>query len=74
MTTISDARLVSHEVIVQLIAATTTRKGLKVRAEFDGSKYPAAVQISDQELAAVPLRRHVVHPNWNYTIAPAALR
>jgi hypothetical protein len=65
--------LISHEVIVQLIAATTTRKGLQVRAEFDGSKYPAAVQISDQELAAVPLRRHVVHPSWNYTIRPAAV-
>jgi hypothetical protein len=61
--------LVSHEVIVELIAATQTRSGLKVRAELDQASYPLGVKISDRELAAVPLRRHDWHGEWNYSIA-----
>jgi hypothetical protein len=64
--------LVSHEVIVELIAATQTRSGLKVRAELDRGSYPLGVRISDRELAAVPLRRHDWHGEWNYTVVPAA--
>jgi hypothetical protein len=64
--------LVSHEVIVELIAATQTHSGLKVRAELDRGSYPLGVKISDWELAAVPLRRHGWHGEWNYTVRPAA--
>jgi hypothetical protein len=64
--------LVSHEVIVELIGATTTRSGLKVRAALDQSAYPLGVKVSDRELAAVPLRRHDWHGEWNYTVLPAA--
>ena len=64
--------LVSHEVIVELIAATQTRSGLKVRAELDRGRYPLGVRISDRELAAVPLRRHDWHGEWNYTVLPTA--
>jgi len=64
--------LVSHEVIVELIAATTTHAGLKVRAGLDRHSYPLGVKISDRELAAVPLRRHGWHGEWNYTVLPAA--
>jgi hypothetical protein len=53
--------LVSHQVIVELIAATTTRSGLKVRAELDQGRYPLGVKVSDGELAAVPLQRHDWH-------------
>jgi Rhodopirellula transposase DDE domain len=53
--------LVSHEVIVELIAATRTRPGLRVRAELDRSSYPLGVKVSGRELAAVPLRRHDWH-------------
>jgi hypothetical protein len=60
--------LVSHEVIVDLIGATTTRTGLKVRAELDRGAYPTGVKVSDAELAAVPLTRHDWHGEWNYTI------
>ncbi len=63
--------LESHEVIVQLIAATTTRTGLTVHAELDEGTYPKGVKISDQEMAALPLRRHEVHPRWNYTLRPS---
>lgn len=53
--------LISHEVILELIGATTTRSGLQVHAEFDQGAYPKGVKVSDEELAAVPLRRHGWH-------------
>jgi transposase len=62
--------LVSHEVIVNLIAATTTRKGLKVRAELDSNPYPKGVKVSDEEFAAIRLDRDDFRGEWNYTIMP----
>jgi hypothetical protein len=64
--------LTSHEVIVELIGATTTHTGLRVRAELDRGHYPLGVKVRDQELATVPLVRHDFHGEWNYTIRPAA--
>ena len=64
--------LVSHEVIVNLIGATTTRTGLTVQAERDLGTYPTKVQVSDEEMAAVHLTPHAFHGEWNYTIAPAS--
>ena len=64
--------LESHEVIVELIGATTTQAGLRVRAELDRGRYPLGVKVCDEELAAVPLARHEFHGEWNYTIQPAA--
>jgi transposase len=63
--------LISHEVILQLISATTTRTGLQVRAELDRGEYPTQVKVSDAELDAVHLTPHQFHGEWNYTIAPA---
>lgn len=62
--------LVSHQVIVNLIAATTTSTGLRVRAELDPAKYPKGVKISDKEVAAIRLERDQFHGEWNYTILP----
>jgi transposase len=62
--------LESHEVIVNSIAATTTRTGLKVHAELDDGSYPTGVEIDEAQLAAVPLLRHRFHGDWNYTIHP----
>ncbi len=64
--------LTSHEVIVQSIAATTTRTGLKVRAELDDRTYPAGVKVSDRQMDALPLTRHDWHGDWNYTLRPEA--
>jgi Rhodopirellula transposase DDE domain len=64
--------LVSHQVIVELIAATQTHTGLKVRAALDRGSYPLGVKVADRDLAAVPLRRHGWHGEWNYTVLPAA--
>ena len=61
----------SYRTIVQLIAATTTDAGLKVRAELDENKYPTAVKVSDAQLAVVNLYRHAFHGDWNYTISPS---
>jgi Rhodopirellula transposase DDE domain len=62
--------LTSHEVVVELIAATTTRTGLKVQAERDTGSYPIGVKVTAAELAALPLTGHRFHPEWNYTIGP----
>jgi hypothetical protein len=61
--------LVSHQVIVELIGATTTRTGLRVQANLDQGAYPLGVKVSDAELAAVPITPHDWHGAWNYTIA-----
>jgi len=62
--------LTTYRTVVELIAATTTRTGLKVQAALDTGYYPTGVKVSDAELAAVPLQRHEWHGEWNYTIAP----
>jgi hypothetical protein len=59
-------------VIVELIAATTTRPGLRVHAELDHGSYPLGVKVGDRELAAVPMRRHGWHGEWSDTMLPAA--
>ena len=66
--------LTSHEVIINLIANTTTRTGLSVQAELDQSEYPKGIKISDQQMRDLEeqhLRRHDWHPEWNYTFNPA---
>jgi hypothetical protein len=62
--------LTSHEVVVNLIAATTTKAGLKVHAEHDAGTYPAGTTVADAELAAIDMRPHEFHGEWNYTITP----
>jgi hypothetical protein len=62
--------LVSYEVIVQLIAATTTKRGLTVRCELDGATYETGRKVSDEALAAVNLQRDEFHGEWNYRICP----
>jgi len=62
--------LISHQVIVQLIAATTTKAGLTVRCELDPNSYPAGIKVADAQLATINLQRHDFHGEWNYTISP----
>jgi hypothetical protein len=62
--------LTSHEVVVELISATTTSTGLAVHAELDTETYPKGIKITKQQLAAVPLTRHEFHGEWNYTVHP----
>ena len=65
--------LVSHEVIINLIAGTTTRKGLKVHAELDDSLYPAGIKVSDDEFKQIHLTRNTFHGEWNYRIDPRSI-
>ena len=64
--------LVSHEVVVNLIGATTTRTGLRVRSELDTNQYPTGRIVSDQELEAIYLRKDSFHGEWNYSLLPRA--
>jgi transposase len=64
--------LTSHEVIVQSIAATTTRTGLRVHAELDTTAYETGIRIGDGQMEALPLTRHDWHGDWNYTLRPEA--
>ena len=65
--------LISHEVIINLIAATTTSTGLEVYARLDERSYPKGIMVSDTELAAVNLQGHEFHPEWNYVISPSVV-
>jgi hypothetical protein len=62
--------LISHEVIVNLIASTKTRSGLIVRAALDTNRYDTNIKVSDEQLARVRLKPHEFHGDWNYTISP----
>jgi Rhodopirellula transposase DDE domain len=62
--------LTSHEVVVNTIAAATTRAGLTVRAELDPGSYDTGVKVSDEQMARLPLDRHAWHGDWNYTLRP----
>lgn len=63
--------LTTYRAVVELIAATTTQTGLTVQSDFDEGYYPIGVKVTDAELAAVPLKPHNFHPDWNYSILPA---
>ena len=62
--------LVSLEVIVNLIANTTTRTGLIVKAALDTNRYPTKIKVSDEQLGRLRLKRHEFHGEWNYTLSP----
>ena len=62
--------LISHEVIIHLIANTATSTGLKSRAELDRGAYPTGIKISDQELASLVLQTDDFHVDWNYELLP----
>ena len=60
--------LVNYEAVVNLIGATRTRTGLRVKAVLDPRTYQKGVKVKDDVLRPVRLRRHKLHPEWNYTI------
>jgi hypothetical protein len=65
--------LITHQVIVNLIAATTTSAGLTVRSRLDDRLYEKERHVSDQQLACVTLSSHAFHGEWNYTIHPTTM-
>jgi transposase len=62
--------LVSHEVIINLIAATRTKNGLQVRCQIDTNSYPKGIKVSDDIMDSLNIQRDLFHGEWNYTISP----
>lgn len=62
--------LVSHEVIVNLIAATTTQEGLRVECRLDTNSYPKGIKVTKEEIDRINMKRDYFHGEWNYTIYP----
>jgi Rhodopirellula transposase DDE domain len=65
--------LVSHAVVVNLIAHTTTAEGLQVQAAMDTQEYPTGIKVSQEEFAALNIHHAKFHGEWNYTIKPSTL-
>ena len=65
--------LMNLDVIVNLISHTTTRTGLMIKAQLDATPYQAGIEVTNQELAAVRLKKADFHGEWNYRIAPRKL-
>ena len=66
--------LTSHEVIVDLIANTTTDAGLKINAALDSKDYPTGIRVTDKEMESINLEKNDFHGEWNYTILSSSKR
>ena len=62
--------LVSHEVVVNLIGATTTKGGLAIRSELDEGHYPTGRHVSDEQMDTLSIKRDAFHGEWNYSVSP----
>jgi Rhodopirellula transposase DDE domain len=60
----------SRATVVNLIGSTTTTTGLHIEAAVDDNKYPLGIEVTEEELAAIQIRQHSFHGEWNYTISP----
>jgi transposase len=65
--------LISHEVIIQLIAGTTTKSGLRVTAQSDPGKYPDKLKVTDEEMESLNLIKAEFHGEWNYVLKPRVM-
>lgn len=62
--------LISHEVMINLIANTKTKTGLSVKVELDNREYPKGIKVPDLEFATINIVRDDFHGEWNYAISP----
>jgi hypothetical protein len=63
--------LVSFETVIQLISATTTRTGLRIKARLDKRVYATGIEIAKEEMEKLNLRLHEKNPQWNYSLSPS---
>jgi hypothetical protein len=63
--------LTSHQIIVDLISATSTATGLTVRDELDNGTYPTGIKYTRKQIDTLSITRHDFHGEWNYTVSPA---
>lgn len=64
--------LLNVQLVVDLIASTTTEKGLKVKSKLDNNSYAKGIKISDEELATISITKDDFHGEWNYKIMPVS--
>ena len=64
--------LINYETIVNLIGATKTKSGLRVKAVLDTNEYETGIKVTKSQMEALCIRRHKTHPDWNYTLEPRA--
>jgi Rhodopirellula transposase DDE domain len=62
------------EIVLSLIASTSTSTGLKIYSRLDDQIYERGTEVSDDQLAAVRITRHHFHGDWNYTITPSTIQ
>jgi len=62
--------LINYETVVNMISATTTKSGLKIKAQLDRNKYETGIKVSDREMKELKIQHHQLHPESNYTIFP----
>lgn len=62
--------LLTHATIVNLISNTSTKEGLKVRCIIDRKNYPLKIEVTDEQMRSIRIRRDDFHGEWNYTIQP----
>ena len=62
--------MTSHQIIVDLIGATSTATGLTVRAELDIGTYPTGIRYTKKQVDALPIIRQDFHGEWNYCVSP----
>jgi hypothetical protein len=60
----------NYETVVNLIGATRTKTGLRVKAILDTNEYEIGIEVSKEQMAGLQIRRHKKHPAWNYTLSP----
>ena len=60
----------NYETVVNLIGATRTKTGLRVKAILDTNEYETGIEVSKEQMAELAIRRHKKHPDWNYTLSP----
>ena len=65
--------LISHEVMLNLIANTKTKTGLSVKVELDKREYPKGIRVLDNEFATINIVRDDFHGEWNYSISPRTI-
>ena len=63
---------INYETIVNLIGATKTKTGLRVKAILDTNEYETGVKVTRSQMESLCIRRHKTHPDWNYTLEPHA--
>lgn len=62
--------LINYETVVNMISATTTKSGLKIKAQLDRNKYETGIKVSDREMKELKIQHYQLHPESNYTIFP----